>query len=117
MNIPVINNLFEKYPSNLEEESFEDFLNNEHFRLERIVSEGHTTPEGTWLCEDFDEWVVLLKGSAKLMFQDDRVIKKMNPGDYCIIPAGLKHRVEWTDPAKKTVWLALHYDTGKKGLI
>jgi cupin 2 domain-containing protein len=30
-------------------------------------------------------------------------------GSYLNIPAHIKHRVAWTDPARKTVWLAIHY--------
>jgi cupin 2 domain-containing protein len=33
----------------------------------------------------------------------------MRPGDYVHIPAHQRHRVEWTEPDQKTVWLALHY--------
>ncbi len=33
----------------------------------------------------------------------------MRPGDYVLIPARKRHRVEWTDPGQKTVWLALHH--------
>jgi cupin 2 domain-containing protein len=33
----------------------------------------------------------------------------MKPGDYLDIPAHRRHRVEWTDPAQPTVWLAIHY--------
>jgi cupin 2 domain-containing protein len=39
----------------------------------------------------------------------------MRPGDWLVIPARRRHRVEWTDPERPTVWLALHYparDTG-----
>jgi stress response protein YsnF len=31
------------------------------------------------------------------------------PGDRLLIPAGASHRVEWTDPGRPTVWLAMHY--------
>jgi cupin 2 domain-containing protein len=34
---------------------------------------------------------------------------RLNPGDYVLIPAHKRHRVEWTDRAVKTVWLALHW--------
>jgi cupin 2 domain-containing protein len=32
----------------------------------------------------------------------------MRPGDYVNLPAHCRHRVEWTDPERETVWLALH---------
>jgi len=107
--VPAVNNLFANIPANLEVEYFENILKNEHFFLERIVSEGQTTPPDTWLCDDTNEWVILLSGSAKLLFKLDESTHTLHPGDYLSIPAGTHHRVEWTDPNAKTVWLALHY--------
>ncbi|TSA24736.1 cupin domain-containing protein [bacterium] len=115
VDIPAINNLFEKIPANLEDEYFEVILKGEDFFLERIMSEGQTTPKDTWLCEDTDEWVLLLSGSAKLQFKSDEQIHTLNSGDYLTIPAGTYHRVEWTDPQAKAVWVALHYKSEIKG--
>ena len=114
VDIPAINNLFEKIPANLEDEYFQNILRCKDFSLERIVTEGQTTPRCTWLCEDSDEWVLLLSGSAKLQFKADEHLHTLQPGDYIIIPAGTYHRVEWTDPNAKTVWLALHYSAKVK---
>jgi len=110
----VINNLFTNIPANLEEEYFENILKEKHFFLERIISEGQITPKGTWLCENTDEWVILLSGSAKLSFKNDNSTVELRTGDYLTIPTGTHHRVEWTDPDAKTVWLALHFDSGIK---
>jgi len=109
VDIPAINNIFEKIPANLEDEYFENILKNKNFSLERIVTEGQTTPRGTWLCEDTDEWVLLMSGSAKIKFKSDGHVHALIPGDHLIIPAGTYHRVECTEPNAKTVWLALHY--------
>ena len=107
--IPAVNNLFSNIPANLEVEYFKNILENEHFFLEKIVSEGQVTPPDTWLCEDMNEWVILLSGSAKLFFKNNNSTVELHTGDYLTIPAGTHHRVEWTDPNTKTVWLALHY--------
>jgi cupin 2 domain-containing protein len=112
--VPAVNNLFALIPENLEKEYFEKLLKNEHFFLEKIVSEGQITPPDTWLCENTDEWVIVLSGSAKLSFKNDNSTVELQAGDYLTIPAGTHHRVEWTDPNTKTVWLALHYDSGIK---
>jgi cupin 2 domain-containing protein len=32
----------------------------------------------------------------------------LKPGDYMMIPAGCRHRVEQSDASQKTVWLAVH---------
>ncbi|MFH1093714.1 MAG: cupin domain-containing protein [Candidatus Omnitrophota bacterium] len=104
-----IGNLFEGIEGQLPEEVFETLLKTRNFRLERIVSQGQSTPKGTWLCQKQDEWVVLLSGAATLSFDADKSTLNMKPGDYVQIPANCKHRVEWTDINNKTVWLALHY--------
>ena len=80
-----------------------------NFRLERIVSNGQATPPGEWYDQDTHEWVALLSGGAGLRFEDEAEPRVLRPGDYLLIPAHRRHRVEWTDPGTPTVWLALHY--------
>lgn len=77
-------------------------------RIERIVSEGHSSPEGFWYDQETHEWVLLLSGAAKLQFEGEEPIG-LKPGSYLHIPAHRRHRVEWTDPTQPTVWLAIHY--------
>ena len=36
-------------------------------------------------------------------------VVEMRPGDHIHLPPRQRHRVEWTDPAQDTVWLAVHY--------
>ncbi|MCI0666812.1 MAG: cupin domain-containing protein [Methylococcaceae bacterium] len=91
-------------------EAFETLLQNDCFRLERIVSQSHhATPEGEWFDQPADEWVILLRGSAGLTMEGEAGPIILNPGDHLLIPAHKKHRVEWTSPAEKTVWLAVHF--------
>lgn len=90
------------------EELFEKILSGNDFVLERIVSRGHVTPAGTWCEQKLDEWVIVLKGSAGILFEGDNEILSLKAGDYMLIPAKLRHRVEWTDDEGETVWLALH---------
>lgn len=104
----IVKNIFEKIPLSLKEEFFEDVLTTENFKIERIVSEGHGTPENYWYDQDKNEFVILISGSAELLFENDKKIE-LNPGDYLIIPAHKKHRVLKTDTIQKTFWLALHY--------
>lgn len=108
--MPKVDNLFAGIPEALAEELFQDILSTPHFRLERIVSEGQASPPGFWYDEPTHEWVALLSGSAALKFADRRELVILKPGDHLLIPAGRRHRVEWTDPEGKTVWLALHYE-------
>lgn len=40
-------------------------------RVERIVSQGHVTPPGQWYDQDWDEWVSLLSGAARLRVEGE----------------------------------------------
>jgi cupin 2 domain-containing protein len=44
-----------------------------------------------------------------LLFEGEREPLALGPGDYVLIPAHRRHRIEWTDAKAPTVWLALHY--------
>ena len=101
-------NIFKQLPAEMNEELFENILTNDSCRLERIISKGHATPQGQWYDQEVDEWVLLLKGSAGLRIEQQQTIT-MQQGDYILLPAGLKHRVEWTAADTETIWLALHF--------
>ncbi|MFZ1981761.1 MAG: cupin domain-containing protein [Smithella sp.] len=106
-NLP--GNLPNNLPDNFKNELFDTLVQTPCFRVERIVSRGHCTPGGLWYDQDENEWVILLKGSAGLRFEDQEGIFVLNPGDYLQIDRHQRHRVEWTDPQQETVWLAVHY--------
>jgi cupin 2 domain-containing protein len=101
------NNLFVQLPRHLPDELFTTLLDAANVRIERIVSHGHASPEGFWYDQDQHEWVVVLKGAARLRFEDETI--EMKPGDFIDIPVHKKHRVEWTTPDEPTLWLAVHY--------
>lgn len=105
-------NIFAKIPSGFTEEAFEEIIREKSFKLERIISKGHATPEGEWYDQDKNEWVMLLKGSAGLLIEGEKEVKALKPGDYMYLPAHARHRVEWTDPEEETIWLALHFESG-----
>ena len=102
-------NLLQPLAVPLAEELFEELVRGSRFKLVRIVSTGQATPPGQWYDQEEDEWVVLLSGAARLRLADRDEIHHMTPGDYVHLPAHCRHRVEWTDPAAESVWLALHY--------
>jgi cupin 2 domain-containing protein len=101
------NNLFVHLPRHLPDELFTTLLDAANVRIERIVSHGHASPEGFWYDQDQNEWVVVLKGAARLRFEDETI--ELKPGDFIDIPVHKKHRVEWTTPDEPTLWLAVHY--------
>ncbi|MDR4504977.1 MAG: cupin domain-containing protein [Candidatus Scalindua sp.] len=102
-------NIFADIPKQIPDEVLEEIMKTEHFRIERIISHGHSTDQDEWYDQDQDEWVIVLKGSAGLLFEGNDTAVIMSPGDYVNIPAHQKHRVEWTEPDAETVWLAIHY--------
>ena len=102
-------NIFAELPQSLPEELFQEIIHGEAFRLERIISSGQATPDGQWYDQEQHEWVVLLSGTAGLRFEGQEGLRVLHPGDFVNIPAHTRHRVEWTDEKRHTVWLALHY--------
>jgi cupin 2 domain-containing protein len=104
-----VRNLFGGIPSLLAQELVEVLLETPTFRLERIVSMGHVTPPGEWYDQETVEWVLVVSGRARLRFENEATAVTMGPGDFVVIPAHRRHRVEWTAPEEPTVWLALHY--------
>ena len=79
--------------------------------IERIVSFGHASPAGFWYDQDFDEWVAVLSGAARLAFADGEE-RALLPGDHVLIPAHRRHRVVWTHPTLPTRWLAVRLRPG-----
>jgi cupin 2 domain-containing protein len=51
---------------------------------------------------------LLLTDAARLQLEGDGPLELL-PGSFVNIPAHKRHRVEWTDPAQTTIWLAIHY--------
>ena len=102
-------NLFTPTPAARNKEVVETLVEAAGCALERIVSQGQPTPPGEWYNQERDEWVVLLSGAARLRFEGEAVERSLAPGDWLLIPAHTRHRVEWTTPDEPTVWLALHY--------
>ena len=88
-------------------ELFEELHSGDDVLIERIISTGQTTPEGKWLEQERDEWVVLLEGNARIRFHNDEMVE-MSSGDYLFIPANTKHRVEFTSTVPECIWLAVH---------
>ncbi len=104
MKIP---NLLSNIPQSLPQELIETLASSSQVRIERIISQGHTSDPDFWYDQSSHEFVLLLQGQARLAFEDHTV--DLNSGDYLTIKAHQKHRVTWTPPDHPTVWLAVHY--------
>jgi cupin 2 domain-containing protein len=103
-----IANIFSSIPSRLPQELAEVLKTTASLRIERIVSHGHASPPGFWYDQDQHEWVLVVRGAARLRFGDGAVVD-LTAGDFIDIPAHARHRVEWTDPDQPTIWLAIHH--------
>ena len=106
-----VRNLFQGIPGALPTEHFSDLFERPGLRIERIVSRGHATPEGEWYDQDQGEWVLVLQGSARLLFEGESQERDLGVGDYVFIAAHIRHRVTWTDPDQDTIWLAIFIDS------
>lgn len=101
-------NLFADIPAALPQELVTLLHQSPHVRIERIVSRQHATPVGEWYDQQTNEYVVLLTGSAGLRIDGRDDLVDMKPGDAILLPVHCRHRVEWTDAACDTIWLAVH---------
>jgi cupin 2 domain-containing protein len=104
-----MDNLYSSLPADSSEEAFDLLLEMNCLRLERIVSQGHASPEGFWYDQPQHEWVLVLKGKARLRIDGADAPLEMRPGSFVNLPAHTRHRVEWTSPDEPTIWLAVHY--------
>ena len=78
------------------------------------MSTGHASPPGFWYDQPHAEWVLLLRGEARLAFDDGAETLLLQPGDFIDIAPHRRHRVEWTHASEPTIWLAIHYDSEER---
>lgn len=102
-------NIFQLPKLTEDAEVVEILLQGQKIVIERIISTGQASPEGFWYDQEEDEWVIVLQGSGKLVWEDGRGLV-MNPGDWLFIPSHERHRVEWTSQDPPCIWLAVKGD-------
>lgn len=71
-------------------------------RIEHIVSSD--TPDHAAQAQEWDEWVLVVRGAATLDVAGNRV--DLEGGDWILLPAGTSHRVLGTQAG--THWIAVH---------
>ncbi len=101
-------NLFADLPIDPAAEQFLELLSRTGLRIERIVSSGQASPPGFWYDQPQGEWVLVLRGEARLTFEDEPGSRLLQAGDFIDITPHRRHRVEST--SAPTIWLAVHYD-------
>jgi cupin 2 domain-containing protein len=79
------------------------------WRIERIVSTGQAMAEGEWYDQETDEWVMVVKGRARLHIAGEAEDRVLGEGDFVLLPAHCRHRVAWTQAEPPTIWLAIHF--------
>jgi len=104
----MVENIFNNIPENFPKEITNLLHSSDKFRIERIVSKGHTSPEEGWYDQDENEWVILVDGFAGITFEDTSEIL-LNKGDYLFIPAHKKHKVTFTSNKRNSIWLAIFF--------
>jgi len=105
--LPSVTNLFDPRFSGGGKEQFFSLLQRPTLKLEHIVSHGQPTEPGRWYDQMGPEWVVLIRGQAKLRFECDAMLE-LRAGDCLLIPARLRHRVDFC--SDDAIWLALHLE-------
>ena len=91
----LVNNYYTGFAPDPLLENFKILLFGKKFNLEKIISKGYATPAAKWIIEETNEFVLLLKGKAELVFEDEQKIK-LTEGDYFVIPKKTKHKVTRT---------------------
>ncbi|MFA6741672.1 MAG: cupin domain-containing protein [Arcobacteraceae bacterium] len=100
-------NIFEKIIVDKTEEFFFEIFKNETIKIEKIVSNGQTSPENFWYEQEKSEFILLLEGFAILEFEDFEI--ELKKGDCINIKAKQKHRVKFTSLNEPTIWFAVFY--------
>ena len=102
-------NIFDGIPSSLRTEFVERIAWRKGVRIERIVSHGHASATGYLYDQAETEWVLLVKGAARIRFEADDSVVEMKAGDHITIAPRARHRVDWTTPDEDTIWIAVFY--------
>jgi cupin 2 domain-containing protein len=84
-------------------------LDRADLRIERIVSTGQATPDGEWYDQERDEFVLVVAGAARLRIEGETEDRQLSEGDWLLLPAHCRHRVNWTRAEPPTIWLAVHF--------
>ena len=105
-----MNNLFntENIDFSKNEEVTEILASSKNVRIERIISTGQVTASDFWYDQPETEFVTILQGDAKILFDNGKEIY-LTKGDYFTIPAHCRHKVSYTSVEPACVWLAVFY--------
>jgi cupin 2 domain-containing protein len=105
-----MNNLFntENIDFSKNEEITEILVSSKNIRIERIISTGQVTASDFWYDQLETEFVTVLQGDAKILFDNGKEIH-LTKGDYLTIPAHCRHKVSYTSVEPACVWLVVFF--------
>ena len=103
-------NLLAAIPQRASTEAIDKLLERGPVKIERIVSEGHTSPPGFFHEQASHEWRCVVQGRVRLEFEEEGEVE-LGPGDWLDLPAYKRYRVVWTSDQEPTVWIAVHFYT------
>ena len=92
-------------PLPLNEEVTTILTENEHIRIERIISTGQVSD---WYDQDETEFVILLEGNAVIEYKNGKSID-ISKGDTLLIKPHEQHRVSYTSSDSPCIWLCVFY--------
>ena len=98
-------NIYEMPPLPLSEEVTTILTENEHIRIERIISTGQVSE---WYDQAETEFVILLEGNAIIEYENGKNVA-MSKGDTLLIKPHERHRVSYTSSSPLCVWLCVFY--------
>lgn len=90
-------------------ELFNVLLQRKNVKIEQIVSTGQTTPVNEVYDQEWDEFVLLMQGEAKITMVDTQTTIALSAGDSVMIKAHEKHVVSYTSSEPPCIWLAVHF--------
>lgn len=108
MTRPARGSIFRNLPDAARSERFEELCRTGSFRIERITSAGQCSAPGFYYDQPWDEWVLVLQGRATIKLEGPEETVHLSRGDWFIITAHRRHRVDATSKAPPTIWLAVH---------
>ncbi len=83
-------------------ETTAELLQHKNVTINRVCS--NSLENGSWYDQNEDEWLVLIRGAAILLIDDEE--KALKSGDTLFIPAHELHRVIST--SDNALWLTVH---------
>ena len=73
-------NLLTGVPTSISDEIFKTIISTPNLKIERIIWKEHKSEPNFWYDQDKSEWILILKGEARLQFEDKSIC--LTSGDY-----------------------------------